>query len=95
MGLTILGLTVYSLDKLILAIEIILFVRAILSWIPESDNSRFGQIIYKLTEPLLIPFRKLVSRSSVLDNVFIDVSFIVAILVLEIARRFLQSIILS
>lgn len=77
------------LANIILLMEILLFIRAVLSWFPMANESKFGQITYNLTEPILIPFRKLVSASSVIRNSMIDISFIVAILVLEVIKNFI------
>lgn len=75
-----------ALISLIWVMEILLLIRALLSWIPESGANRFGALINQVTEPILIPFRRLVSRSSVLGNSMIDISFIVCILVLEVLK---------
>lgn len=75
-----------ALIVLISFIEFVLVIRAVLSWFPEAEDSKFGRIIYQLTEPVLLPFRGLFSRSVMASNLFIDISFIVAILVLELLQ---------
>jgi len=89
---TIIRAVVFALVNLLWLLEILLFIRAIISWIPEAENNKFSQLVIKFTEPLLIPFRELVSRSAIGEGFFLDISFIVVLLVLEMARRFLESL---
>lgn len=83
---------VYALVNLLWLLEILLFIRALISWIPEAENNKFSQFIIRVTEPLLIPFRELVSRSAIGEGFFLDISFIVVLLILEMCRRFLESL---
>lgn len=61
---------------------VVLVVRAILSWFPESPESPLGpvrRVTFVLTEPVLGPFRRLIPPVG-----GIDISFIVAALALQI-----------
>lgn len=75
-----------TLITLISIIEILLFIRAVVSWFPTAGATKFGTIIGHLTEPILAPFRRLVSRSVIEGNIMLDLSFVVAILILELTR---------
>lgn len=85
---------IFALVNLLYILEILLFIRAVISWIPGAENNKFSEFIINITEPLLAPFRELVSRSAIGEGFFLDISFIVVLLILEMARRFLESLII-
>ena len=60
-------------------------LRAVFSWIPMEEN-RFTEILYRLTEPIVLPFRKLLYKLNVLQGFPLDVSFLLAILFIGLAR---------
>ncbi|MDA8047880.1 MAG: YggT family protein [Actinomycetota bacterium] len=64
---------------------VVLFVRAILSWFPFDPHSPFNpvrRVVFAITEPLLAPFRRIIPPIGMLD-----ISFIVAIIVVELFVR--------
>ena len=75
---------------LVSVIQILMVVRALLSWFPSANENKFGNIVYQLTEPIIVPFRRLVSRSSIANASMIDIAFIVTILVLEILKGIIR-----
>ena len=61
---------------------LILIIRALLSWFPYRGDSPLNpvrRVVFTLTEPVLAPFRKLIPPIGMFD-----VSFLVAIIVVEI-----------
>ncbi len=61
---------------------IILFLRAILSWFPYDPTSPLNavrRVVFAITEPVLAPFRRFIPPIGM-----IDISFIVAILVVQL-----------
>lgn len=58
----------------------VLIIYILLSWFPGARESKFGEILARLAEPFLEPFRKIVPPFGM-----IDLSPIVAILVLRFA----------
>jgi YggT family protein len=80
------------LIKLINIIEILLLIRAVLSWIPDLNDSKLGQLVYRLTEPMLLPIRNIVNRSVIANRSMIDISFLVAIVIFELLKSFLGRI---
>ena len=54
---------IYTLD----IYQLIILVRVLMSWFPESMNNRFGYIIHSLTEPLLGFIRNLMPRTGMVD----------------------------
>lgn len=72
-------------------IETILFVRIILSWVPNTDFIvPIKKIIYEITEPILSPIRSLIERSIFQGNGNIfDISPLIAFLVIDAIKVFL------
>ncbi|HLI52895.1 MAG TPA: YggT family protein [Acidimicrobiales bacterium] len=61
---------------------LILFARAIVSWFPYDPTSPLNgvrRVLYALTEPVLRPFRRLIPPIGM-----IDISFLVAIIVVQL-----------
>ncbi|MBN2285392.1 MAG: YggT family protein [Tissierellales bacterium] len=77
-----------ALDKLISIIELLIFVRIILSYIPDLRASKVAEIVFQLTEPILYPVRELFAKLG-LNKGMIDFSPIGAFLILNIIRSLL------
>jgi YggT family protein len=61
---------------------LILFARALLSWFPYSPSSPLNPVrrmVFTVTEPVLAPFRRIIPPIGM-----IDLSFLVAIIVVQI-----------
>lgn len=61
---------------------VILIIRAVLSWFPYNPNSPFSgvrRVIHVVTEPVLGLFRRIIPPVGM-----IDISFLVAIIVIEL-----------
>ena len=61
---------------------LILFARAILSWVPYSHDSPLNpvrRVVFILTEPVLAPFRRIIPPVGMFD-----LSFLVAFIVVEL-----------
>ncbi|MFC1480514.1 YggT family protein [Candidatus Omnitrophota bacterium] len=65
----------------------VLVVRIILSWVNADPYNDIVRIIYRVTEPILAPFRRLPLQMG-----GIDLSPIVAFLVLSVLRNFIVNI---
>jgi len=74
---------------LIGALQVAMFVRAIMSWIPGLDDNKFGDFLYALTEPVIAPVRALLSRFRFFNELPIDMSFLIAYLLLSLVSMFL------
>lgn len=75
-------LKVISMTLLLFTFSI--FVQAILSWLGPGVNNRAGNVLWSLNEPLLRPLRRVIPSIS-----GIDVSPLVAILLLQVLYRLL------
>ena len=84
----------YILVKFVLIfIEVLSFamlIRAILSWLTDG-SSKFAQFLYVLTEPAIMPVRKLLVKMNWLQNSPIDFSFTITYFVLMLVELLLSS----
>ncbi|MFO7611057.1 MAG: YggT family protein [Clostridia bacterium] len=67
------------------AVSYMLIARVILSWLPQVRQSKFFAILYQLTEPLLMPIRKLLSMTKV-GEMPIDLSVIITYLIIMVIQ---------
>ncbi|MGV2619966.1 YggT family protein [Halobacillus sp. ACCC02827] len=65
----------------------VLIIYILLSWFPGARESSFGEILGRLAEPFLEPFRRIIPPLGM-----IDISPIVAILVLRFAGQGLNQL---
>lgn len=79
-------------STLITVIELAMFVRAILSWIPSLGDSSFGDLVYTLTEPIIAPIRALCDRFGWFQGVPIDIPFMITYLLLFMVQGLLDSL---
>lgn len=63
---------------------ITLFIRILLSWFRIAEDNFFVQILFDITNPILLPFQKIIPPVGM-----IDFSPIAAFIVLEIIRELL------
>ncbi len=72
------------------AISYLLLARIILSWIPQVKQSKFYGFIHQVTEPLLVPVRKLISKTKAalwpVDVSVIIIFILIGIIQMIIAR---------
>jgi len=73
------------LDAVINMLYWLIIVRAVISWFSPDPYNFLVQLLYKITEPVLRPFRRLVPAY----NIGIDISPILAILALIFLQYFL------
>ena len=81
---------VYFIRLLFTAINLAILARVILSWLRVDPYNPAVQLIYQITEPILGPFRRVVPPIGM-----IDISPIVALIVLEIAQRIIITMLLG
>ncbi|MDD3926282.1 MAG: YggT family protein [bacterium] len=66
----------------------LIIAHVIISWVPDLQRTRLAEIVHVLTEPVLVPLRRLVPLPG------IDISPLLAIIVLQIAQRFLINLLI-
>jgi YggT family protein len=65
---------------------IAIIIRSLLTWFPNSQNNQFSRVLTQLTDPLLLPVRRLMPRT-----MMIDFSPMVVILVLYLMISVVKS----
>lgn len=65
--------------------QTLMLVRAILSWFPNVNGGKFSYFLYELTEPLIEPIRKILSKTNFAHSM-IDISFLITFLVLFLVQ---------
>ena len=73
------------LDYILTIANWLIIIRALLSWVNPDPYNTIVQFLYKITEPMLAPFRRLVPAYSI----GIDVSPIFALLAIWFLKLFL------
>lgn len=71
---------------LLWVLEISMILRAVASWIPSLDGMKWMDIVYMLTEPIVVPVRAIFERFSLFRNSPIDFSFVIAFLLLGMVQ---------
>ncbi len=82
----LLGAVAYILDWLLGALEIVIFVRALLSWVNADPYNGLVRFLVAVSEPFLRPFRRIVPPWRMGG---IDLSPVFAILAIVFVQKFL------
>jgi YggT family protein len=69
-------------------IQICMFLRAVLSWFPIQDNNPILSFVYMVTEPVVVPVRALFERLGWFRNSPLDISFLVAFMLISLISGF-------
>lgn len=70
-------------------LEFAMFARAIMSWFPQARDSKISEFLYYVTEPFIMPFRKLlepIQRGSLIP---IDFAFLLAFIMIGVLQQLL------
>jgi YggT family protein len=65
--------------------EMLIVVRVILTWVQADMHNPIVDLIYRLTEPILGPIRRLIH----VDRMAFDISPLIVIFLLEVVERML------
>ena len=77
---------------LLYAMQLLMFGRAIISWFAPEEDNKLAQFLYFVTEPFVYPVRKILSRFDFFNNMPIDMSFMVVMIILIICTSILGNI---
>ncbi len=86
-------LIVFLTYRLLGLLQWLLIFRALASWFPQVQNSRIGDLLYMVTEPMVAPCRTLLSRFRSLRSMPLDFSPLLAYFILLLAQRLLYSLV--
>ena len=68
---------------LVRALQIMMFARAVVSWIPQLSESSVAKFLLIMTEPVVMPVRAVLGRFESVRSMPIDISFFVTMLLLS------------
>ncbi|MBR6727520.1 MAG: YggT family protein [Clostridia bacterium] len=71
-----------TVEALLYTLDVCMLIRAVLSFLPISDDNVFLLFVTMVTEPIVAPVRALFEKMDWFQNTPIDVSFFVAYLLL-------------
>jgi len=77
-------------DILFQILSLAIIVRALLSWFNLPPTNPLVTILYDVTEPILAPLRRVVPRIGMMD-----ITPIVAIILMDFIRRILEQVLVS
>ena len=69
---------IYFINIFFEFLKIILIIRIVLSWISHNRNHPIINIIYQITDPILLPFRNMISPMGGIDFSPIIVFFLIS-----------------
>ncbi|MBE6599595.1 MAG: YggT family protein [Ruminococcaceae bacterium] len=72
-------------------VELAMLARALLSWFLPDGGGLLPEFIYLITEPLILPFRRLFERFGWFQNSPLDIAYLCAVLALGIVTTFLSA----
>ena len=85
------ALLVQAIGLFFYFLEILIFVRIILSWLPMGYNSGIGRFLYTMTEPILGPVSDMVNKSPLGGGFGLDFSPIFALILMRLVQTLLIS----
>lgn len=78
--------------SIIRCLEFLFFARALMSWFAQGRDSRIYEFLYLVTEPIILPFRRLFERVDALRGFPFDIPFLVAFFALELILTLLYNL---
>lgn len=82
-----------AVDLFFYVMELLIFGRIILSWLPLGFNNPIGQFLYNMTEPILGPCRRMLDKSPLGGGMMLDFSPIIALILMMLAKQLLFGLI--
>jgi len=73
-------------------LQLLMMIRAILSWLPFDDSSPLVEFVSMVTEPIIIPVRIVMDKFNLFSDLPIDLSFLVAYMLLMFVRVLLPAV---
>jgi len=74
--------------------EILIFGRILLSWLPLGYNNPIGQFLYTMTEPILGPCRRMLDKSPLGGGMMLDFSPVIALILMMLAEQLIKGAIM-
>lgn len=83
---------VYLTIRLLNLLQWLLVFRALISWFPQVQASRIGEMLYAVTEPMIAPCRSFLGRFRSLRTMPFDFSTLLAFFLLAMAQSLLYAL---
>lgn len=87
-------LLVKAVDIFFYVMELLIFARILLSWLPMGYNNPIGQFLHNMTEPILGPARRMLEKSPLGGGMMLDFSPIIALILMQLAQQLLKGAIM-
>ena len=79
----------HSVVAILYALQLLMFGRAVMTWFSPDEDNKLAQFLFMTTEPLVYPIRQLLNKIEFFSNMPIDMSFVVAMVVLMVCTTLL------
>ena len=86
-------LLIKAVDVFFYIMELLIFGRIILSWLPMGFNNPIGMFLYNMTEPILGPCRRMLDKSPLGGGMMLDFSPIIALILMMLVKQLLHGVI--
>ncbi len=73
-------------------LELAMLIRAIMSWIAPMRGGWFSSVLEAVTEPIIMPFRRLLAKLRWGEGFPLDIAFLLALLMLALIRALLSGV---
>ncbi len=77
-----------TVSVLLGALEILMLIRAVVSWLPIDENSVINRFLYAVTEPVVLPLRLLFYHLGLFQDLPLDIAFFLTFCLLSVLRLF-------
>ena len=84
---------VYFAILLLKAVSLCMFARALLSFFELNPENKLVKLLYAMTEPAVMPIRKLLYKKNWFADMPIDMSFTFAFLLISVLRAVVENMI--
>ena len=72
------------------ALELLMFLRAIMSWFFPGEDNKLYSFVISVTEPLIMPIRHLLCKSSFVRGMPFDISFLVTYILITVLQNMIS-----
>lgn len=72
---------------------ILILIRVFMSWVPNLRYTFIGNLIYTLTDPILVPVKKMMDKSPLGGGMMLDFSPVIALFILDIIQMILLNLV--
>ncbi|MEA4972795.1 hypothetical protein SDC9_68375 [bioreactor metagenome] len=87
------GLLTNAINIFFRVLYILIFIRVFMSWVPSLRYTLIGNLIYTLTDPILVPVKKMMDKSPLGGGMMLDFSPVIALFILDIIQMILLNLV--